>query len=496
MPELLLAIDQGTTNTKALLVDREGRIVFRTSEPLTLHTPQPGFVEQDPLALWTSVIAVMSRASEHAASIGASLAGIALSNQRETTLAWHRVTGTPLTPAMSWQCRRSADVCDDLTPHAEDLRRQTGLPLDPVLSATKWAWALRNVPTVVQAARDGELCFGTIDTWLVWKLTAGAVFATDHTNASRTGALDLAQLTWSPAILSRLGLPVDALPTLLPSSGRFGSCAADTPCPGVPIVAVLGDSHAALAGHGAFTPGAIKATYGTGSSLMTLTPVLATDAPMLARTVAWSTAAGTQYALEGNIFMSGAALQWVGEFLGLTDPAASAAALAATVPDAAELHFVPAMVGLGAPHWSSNARGLLCGLERAHRAAHMARAALDAIAFQVADVFTAMRSVAHTDLPCLFADGGATRNDALMQTQADLLGVPVARSAEEELSALGAAYLGGITLGWWSFDTLAAMPRPHTTFKPTLPDAERTQRLRGWAAAVRRTLQREEAEHE
>lgn len=486
-PPLLLAVDQGTTNTKALLIDRTGKVVFRTDAPVPLATPPTGFVEQDPLLLWKSVQAVLAAAIGQARALGATVAGLALTNQRETALAWHRSTGDPLAPAISWQCRRSVGVCQSHQAHAAAVRRISGLPFDPVLSATKWAWMLENLPSVQQAAHAGELCLGTVDSWLISKLTGGQVHATDLTNASRTGLLDLAALQWSPEMLDLFGIPAASLARIQPSAGSFGLCTAIPELKHVAIVSAIGDSHAALAGHGAFDPGTIKATYGTGSSLMTTTPALMEDTPKLARTIAWSTGAHTQYALEGNIFMTGSAVQWMGEFLGLQDPTSGALALADTAPEVPGVYFVPGMVGLGAPHWRADSRGLLCGLGRAHTAAHMARAVVESIAYQVADVFFAMREAAGVSLPALHADGGVTRNGKLMQFQADLLGVPVIRSHTEELSALGAGYLGGLALGWWpSLEAIASLPRSADRIEPRLSLAERAARYAGWQQAIRR----------
>ena len=491
--EWILAVDQGTTNTKALLVDREGRIVYRASVPLEIVQPQPGFVEQDPLALWQSVVQVIAACVRHAHAERATIAGVAITNQRETALAWRRAgagnfaAGEPVGNAITWQCRRSEPVCERLRAHAAIIQSITGLPLDPLLSATKWAWLFDQHPELHAEAARGELHLGTVDAWLLYNLTAGQVHATDHTNASRTALLSLATLDWDLVLSDLFGIPLAALPAVCPSSGSFGTCAAIPELAGVPIVAMIGDSHAALVGHGRYQPGTVKATYGTGSSLMMLTPELVTEAKQLARTVAWSTEGGAHFALEGNIAMSGAAVQWVGEFLGLAHPVEDAAALAATVPDAAGLILVPAMVGLGAPYWDSAARGLMTNVERSHTAAHLARAAVDAIAFQVADVLEAMETVAHVTLPVLLADGGATRNDSLMQMQADVLGRPVHRSMQQDLSARGAALLGGLTLGWWrSLDEIAALPKSVQPFEPNMTLADR-ERLHGaWRLAVNR----------
>ena len=491
--ECILAIDQGTTNTKALLVDREGHAVFRAAAPLEILQPQPGFVEQDPLALWQSVVQVIRACVAHARAQHAAIAGIAISNQRETAVIWRRATagsataGEPMGNAISWQCRRSEPVCDRLHAHADTIQSSTGLPLDPLLSATKWAWAFEQHPELQAEAERGDLHLGTVDTWLLYNLTGGTVHATDHTNGSRTALMSLATLDWDPALCDLFAIPQAALPIVWPSSSDFGTCTAIPELAGVPIVAMIGDSHAALVGHGCYQPGTVKATYGTGSSLMMLTPSLVTEAKQIARTVAWSSAAGAHFALEGNIAMSGAAVQWVGDFLGLSHPVEDAAALAAKVPDAAGLILVPAMVGLGAPHWDSAARGLITNLERTHTAAHLARAAVDAIAFQVAEVLEAMEKAARVELPVLLADGGATRNDALMQMQADVLGRPVHRSAQEDLSARGAALLGGLALGWWnSLDELAALPKSVEPFVPNSAEPERSHMRTAWQLAVAR----------
>ncbi|HVU45008.1 MAG TPA: FGGY family carbohydrate kinase [Terracidiphilus sp.] len=493
--ECILAIDQGTTNTKALLVDRDGRTVFRTSAPLALLQPQPGFVEQDPEALWESVRRVVAACAEHAKSAGATIAGIAISNQRETAVTWKRTPqGEPVGNAITWQCRRSAPVCEKLSAYAATIQSITGLPLDPLLSATKWEWLLEQQPELRGAARAGKICLGTVDSWLLYKMTSGEAHATDHTNASRTALMNLAALEWDAALLDLFAIPRVAMPSLRTSSGVFGVCAAIPELEGMPIVSMIGDSHAALAGHGHLATGTVKATYGTGSSLMMLTKTPG-DVRELARTVAWTTKDEAHFALEGNIAMSGAAVQWVGEFLGLPRPIEDAAALAATVPDAAGLVLVPAMVGLGAPYWDSTARGLATNLERSHTAAHLAHAAVDAIAFQVADVLEAMETAANIMVPLLLADGGATRNDALMQMQADILDKPVHRSMEEDLSARGAAMLGGVALGWWRGpEDLHISATRAQVFEPRMTATERDRLRSAWRHAVRRARLRQEPE--
>jgi glycerol kinase len=486
--ELIMAIDQGTTNTKALLVSREGRPVFLMSVPVALLQPQSGYVEQDPIALWNSVCTVIEACLVHAREMGAEIAGIAISNQRETALAWQRKSGQPVANAISWQCRRSAALCDRLSNHAADIRRKSGLPLDPLVSAGKWAWILGTHPELAKTALEGEICFGNIDSWIVYNLTRGEVHATDHSNASRTALLNLNTLTWDEDLLNFFGIPLSAMPAILPSKGLLGHCTAFPDLAGIPIVSAIGDSHAALVGHGRYEPGVTKATYGTGSSLMTLTSGLPPETGKLARTIAWSAEPNrVQCALEGNISMTGSAVQWVGEFLGLPKPVEDAVALAETVADAGGVIFVPAMVGLGAPYWDHNARGTIANLERFHTAAHLARAAVDAIAYQVADVFFAMEASVSVHLPAILVDGGASRNDALMQMQADLLQRPVYRSDDEELSALGAAWLGGMTLGWWkSFDDLTPLSKHARTFEPKWPAKKRDRMYSGWQQAVGR----------
>lgn len=487
----ILAIDQGTTNTKALLVGRDGQPVFRTSVPLTIQTPRPGWVEQDAAALWQSVLAAIEACLSWAAQQDGRVEGVSISNQRETVVAWHRSNRGSVAPAILWQCRRTALICDNLRADGREpmLRERTGLGIDPLFSASKVQWLLENVPGLRNQAIAGDICFGTVDSWLIWMLTQGSACACDVSNASRTQLLNIRTAQWDPELLALFGVPGIALPKVQSSSSVFGLCSGIDGLQGAPIVCTMGDSHAAAAGHACFGAGTVKATYGTGSSLMSLLPRLPNlkAGSTLATTIAWRVAnEPVQYALEGNISMSGAAVQWVGEFLGLPNPIEDAVTLAASLPDTEGVYFVPAMVGLGAPHWDSVARGNISGLYRNSRAAHLALAAVESIGFQVADVFHAMVEEAG-DLPALHVDGGAARNDWLMQFQADVLERPVIRSDFEDLSALGAAWLGGVSLGWWhSIADLSGIATRTTLFQPGPLSGIRSARYPEWQLAVRR----------
>lgn len=490
--EVVLAVDQGTTSTKCVAVDRDSLVRFVASAPLRMLSPREQWMEQAPAEIIASVRTVLEQAAAHCAQHELRVRGIAISNQRETALAWNSETSEPIGNAISWQCRRSTAVCERLAAHKSSIHERTGLVLDPLVSASKWAWLLQESEQASQArelAANGTLRLGNVDAWLLWWLTGGRTHATDHTNASRTALMGLRSLAWHAETIELFGLPPNALPSIHPSASHFGTCYAVPALRGVPIVCMIGDSHAALAAQGA--PGNVKATYGTGSSLMVATDTLPGDSHGLARAVGYTTAASVQYGLEGNIAMSGAALKWVGEFLGLADPIADAAALAATVADSDGVIFVPAMAGLGAPWWDAHARGALLNLGPWHTRAHMARAALEAIAQQVADVFAAMEQAAGRKLSTLHADGGATRNDALMQFQADVLGRTVRRSQREELSAIGAAWLGGITLGWWtSLAEPFARAQVPQDFTPAIDAAQREDLRKHWREAVARTLTR------
>jgi glycerol kinase len=494
---LLLAIDQGTTNTKAILVARDGRPVFVATAPVALQHPRADFVEQDPLDLWASVTRAAADCVAKAGREG--IAAIGITNQRETVVAWERRTGEPVAPAVVWQCRRSAAICAELERRGlvGMLRARTGLGIDPLFSATKILWLLENIPGLRERAEAGEICFGTVDSWLIWKLTGGRVHACDASNASRTQLLNLRTGQWDEDLLRLFGIPRVALPEVFESSGFFGECAGVEGLSGVPILSAIGDSHAAMAGHGAYDPGKIKATYGTGSSVMSLIPEFRVAENGLSTTIAWRMGGATRFALEGNISMAGSAVQWVGEFLGLAEPAPGAASLAETVRGSEGVYFVPAMVGLGAPHWDSAVRGAIFGLSCSSTSAHLAKAAVEAIAFQIRDVFDAMEREANCAFPMLHADGGATHNDQLMQFQADVLGRPVMRSTCPDLSALGAAWLAGIALGYWnSLEALGQLGLDSQIFEPRMPEIEREQRYGGWKLAVERARHRASSQPE
>jgi glycerol kinase len=483
--DFILAIDQGTSNTKAIVIDREARIVARASVPMEIAFPQPGWVEQDPLAIWNAVETVIEGCLNQISP--AKIAAIGISNQRETILAWDRSSGRPLGPAVIWQCRRTADFCQHLREQGLEsfLRERTGLTIDPLFSASKARWLLKQVEANGQSIDN--ICLGTVDSWLLWNLTAGKIHATDFSNAARTQLFNLRTARWDDELLKLFEVPASALPQIHPSSGIVAETAAiGRLSAGVPIASLIGDSHAALFGQRGFLPGSIKATYGTGSSLMTPIQDLRISARGLSSTVAWGLKDIT-YALEGNISVTGSAVQWFGQFLGAEDPAQRVAALAQEVSDTAGVYVVPAFVGLGAPHWDEAARGMICGITRGTTPAHVARAVLESIAYQVRDVFDAMQKDAGVALRSLLADGGATRNDQLMQFQADILNCTVLRNSSPDVSPLGAAFLAGLGTGFWSnLDEVAALPGEFERFEPKMPDAQRSDLYGGWQGAVAR----------
>lgn len=481
---LILAVDQGTTNTKALAFDTGGAVVASVSVPMSVNYPRPGWAEQSATEIWTAVTKAVGGVVSR---VGPSFDALAISNQRETIVVWEAATGRPIGPAIIWQCRRSAERCQALRDagQADRIEDKTGLVLDPLFPAAKIGWLLDAVEGARDAAQVGRLRAGTIDSWLLWNLTGGRVHATDHSNASRTQLFNTQSLSWDDELARLFNVPVGLLAQVRSSDSAFGQTAADIeglPA-GTPIQAMVGDSHAALFGHGVRRPGIVKATYGTGSSLMTLTGRRTTSRHGLSSTIAWSQDGKIAYALEGNISVSGQAVAFMADMLGVRD-ATELAALATNVPDSNGVRFVPALVGLGAPYWAPEARGLIAGLALGTKREHLARAALDAIALQIVDVFTAMEQDLTSPLDGLSADGGASRNDALMQFQADVLGRPVLRGNLAEISALGAAMLAAEGLGR-RLDIATGEAR---TFAPTLNAGSREALLTGWQDAVKRTL--------
>lgn len=477
----VLAIDQGTTNTKAVLVDAGGATVARASAPLTTSYPQPGWAEQSAQAIWASVQAVIA---EITSSHGAADA-VAIANQRETLVIWDAETSQPLCPAPIWQCRRTAPDCAALIAagHNPAVLAATGLEINPLFPASKLAWVLRHVPGAEALLAKGRLRAGTVDAWLLWNLTSGAVFACDHSNASRTQLFDTRSLAFSAELGAIFNAPLGCLPTPLPSDSRFGTTAAgQTALPaGVPIHAMMGDSHAALYGHGVREPGTVKATYGTGSSLMVLTPQRVASTHGLSGTIAWTNRHGTAHALEGTITVSAQAAAFMAALLGIRD-AAALSDLAQTVPDSGGVAFVPALAGLGAPHWDDAATGTVTGMTHGTTPAHLARATFEAIALQIADVVAAMERDIGQPLASLRADGGASGNGFLMQLQADLLGCPVLTADVQEVGALGVAAMAFAAMG-----QVMPLPAPGSTFAPAMVAADRDKLKRGWCSALARS---------
>lgn len=491
---LILAIDQGTTNTKAILVSADGNIRAQASVRVPLSFPAPGWVESDGRAIWETVLAATALCLGEAGD--APVVAVAVANQRESVLVWDRRTGEPLGPCISWQCRRTAAYCDELRErgHEDRVRERTGLGLDPLFSASKARWLLDHIEDGDGRGRRGELCIGTVDSWIVWNLTAGQSFVTDLTNASRTLLLDLDRGRWDEGLLDLFGIPVQALPTVRGSSGKLGTTQATGAIPaGLPVASMVGDSHAALFGNGAPPPGTIKVTYGTGSSVMTpLTERVAIDG--LSSTIAWSIEPreggadpAVVYALEGNITATGATLEWLTSLLGLPGGEAELGQLAASAPDSGGVYLVPAFAGLGAPHWDPEARGLISGLTRGTSSAHLARAGFESIAYQVRDVIEVLRASAPTAPATLIADGGAMQSDLLAQIQADVVQLPVLRRRSGNVAAIGAAYLAGLAVGFWdSIHDIQSLPRSFDRFEPGIDTKARERGYGEWRTALLR----------
>ncbi|NDJ55962.1 carbohydrate kinase [Enterobacteriaceae bacterium 4M9] len=491
--ELIVALDEGTSNVKAVAIDAQGRVVAQASKALSLATPQPGWVEQDGNALLDGSFDVLRQVINEVGK--ERVAALAISNQRETAIGWVRESGRPLSPALTWQCSRSAPFCEQLRRDRQDeiIRSTTGLPVAPLFSASKMRWLLDNTPQGHERAARGEICLGTIDAWLLWHLTDGEQFRCDYSNAARTQLLNLHTLEWDESMLALYGIPRAALPEICPSAWRFGvtkgvAGIAD----GIPILAMIGDSHAALYGHGLGRAGGIKATYGTGSSVMAPLPAPDTRITRLATTVAWHDGARAVYGLEGNIPHTGDGLAWMLQATGIStlneiQRVALLQSLPDSIPSTDGVYFVPALTGSGAPWWDDKARGTICGLSRGSGPAHLVRAALEAIAYQIADVIEAMKQHPDFHLNTLMVDGGPTRNHWLMQFQADLLGCPVARSTTAELSALGAGLLARKVFSGLDDDALLSLLPEHELWQPDMArHAQLQDSYRGWREAVAR----------
>ena len=486
----ILALDQGTTSSRAILFDHAGSVVAVAQREFPQIFPRPGWVEHDPKEIWASQIAVAAEAIARSQTGTAGVAAIGITNQRETTVVWDRKTGEPVCNAIVWQDRRTADRCDTLKAAGyEDLVRQrTGLVIDAYFSGTKVAWILDNVPGARAKAVEGRLAFGTVDAWLVWQLTGGRVHVTDVSNASRTMLFNIHTLKWDEDLLRMLDVPASLLPEVRASSEVYGHVSGGLGLDGVPVAGIAGDQQAALFGQMCVNPGMAKNTYGTGCFLLQNTgerPV--ESANRLLTTVAWQVGGRTEYALEGSVFIGGAVVQWLRDGLGLIQHSQDVERLAASVPDNGGVYLVPAFAGLGAPHWDAYARGTIVGLTRGSNAGHIARAAVESIAYQVGDLLDAVQGDAGIALGELRVDGGAARNDMLMQFQADLLGVPVVRPTVTETTAIGAAYLAGLAVGFWgSVEEIAKQWRAERRFEPSMAAAD-VERLRGrWHDALGR----------
>ncbi|MFC5456607.1 glycerol kinase GlpK [Prosthecobacter fluviatilis] len=490
----ILALDQGTTSSRAILFNHDGGIVATAQKEFRQIFPKPGWVEHDAQEIWATQAGVAAEALHKARAKAGDVAAIGITNQRETTVVWDRKTGKPVCNAIVWQDRRTAPMCDKLRAQKLDkvIQKKTGLVVDAYFSATKVQWILQNVKGAKARAAKGELAFGTIDSWLLWNLTGGKVHATDVSNASRTMLYDIRKGTWDEELLKIFGVPRSMLPEVRDSSGVFG----ETKLLGglTPIAGIAGDQQSALFGQVCTKPGMVKNTYGTGCFMLmnTGTKPIASKNKLLT-TVAWRIDGRTEYALEGSVFIAGAAIQWLRDGLGIIRQSADVEALAASVPDTGGVYLVPAFAGLGAPHWDAYARGTLVGMTRGTTAAHIARAALEGIALQVMDILKAMEADAGIKLKELRVDGGASVNNLLMQMQCDLLGVPVVRPKVNETTALGAACLAGLAVGYWkNVADIAKHWQADRKFKPTMKAGMRSRITEGWKRALGRAMAWEE----
>jgi glycerol kinase len=486
----ILALDQGTTSSRAIVFNQAGQPVAVAQQEFPQSYPHPGWVEHDPETLWQTQATVAVEALAKAGITARDVAAIGIANQRETTLLWDRSTGQAVAPAIVWQDRRTAEACSRLRAADREaaIRARSGLLLDPYFSATKLAWLLASHPGLRARAEAGELAFGTVDSWLAWKLTGGAAHVSDASNASRTLLFDLQSGDWSDDLLAEFAIPRAVLPKVVDSSGVLGTVSTVPELAGLPIAALVGDQQGALAGQGCFSAGLAKNTYGTGCFLLIHTGDQAlAPPPGLLSTVAARRAGRLSYALEGSVFIGGAVVQWLRDGLGLVGQSSEVEALAASVPDSGGVAFVPAFVGLGAPYWDPQARGAIFGLTRGTTGAHIARAALESIALQVADLVGALENESALPLAELRVDGGAAANNLLLQLQADLLGRPVVRPLITETTALGAAYLAGLAVGVWRDESeLASLWQAERRFEPRMPAAEVAAIKARWQEAVSR----------
>lgn len=490
----ILAIDQGTTGSRAVVYDKRGRMVASSYQEFPQYFPRPGWVEHDPDEIWQSVYDSVQKVLKSVAP--GSIAAIGITNQRETTVIWDKESGRPIHRAIVWQCRRTAHRCDVLKNkrgEAAFFKKRTGLPIDAYFSATKIEWLLKNVPGALKKAREGRLLFGTTDAWVLWNLTAGKVHATDYTNASRTMLFNIGSLKWDKEILRKFGIPERLLPVVRPSVGIFGQTARTGALPaGIPISGMAGDQQAALFGQACFNAGEVKNTYGTGSFILLNTgrkrPVSKYG---LITTIACGAFGEPVYALEGAVFIAGAAIQWLRDGLKILNKSSESQKMAFSVKDSAGVYFVPAFVGLGAPYWDAHARGAIYGLTRGVTAAHLVRAALEAMCYQTKDVLIAMEKDSGFKIKTLRVDGGAVANDFLCQFQADIMGAGVLRPKVIETTSLGAAYLAGLGVGYWkNADEIKRCWQKGRVFNPAMPKKSADEFYRGWLAAVGRTLSR------
>jgi glycerol kinase len=494
--DFVLALDQGTTSSRAILFDRDARICAVAQKEFQQIFPRSGWVEHDGEEIWRTQLEVAQEATKRAGASAGAVAAIGITNQRETTLLWDRKTGRPIHNAIVWQDRRTSQFCDQLKREGRQglIQQKTGLVIDAYFSASKIRWLLDNVPGARGRAEEGELAFGTIDTWLLWKLTSGGVHATDSSNASRTMLFNIHSGDWDEELLNIFRIPRAILPEVRSSGEVYGETSGELFGGPIKIAGIAGDQQAALFGQTCFSRGLAKNTYGTGCfMLMNLGEKAVASEHNLLTTVAWTREGKTQYALEGSVFVAGAVVQWLRDGLGIVKSAAEIEKLAESVADSGGVYMVPAFAGLGAPHWDQYARGTIVGITRGTSAAHFARAALESIAFQVADVLDVMRQDSGTEITELRVDGGAAANNLLMQFQADLLRVPVVRPAVTETTALGAAYLAGLAVGFWkSIDDVRGHWRIERTFEPKLAESEIKHRRSRWAEALQRSRDWEE----